>query len=136
MSFKEISAWIVLAAFSFLLWKWAGPLIEAGTLNAEVTAGDMLGFMIAFVVIVVIAHVVLAILSPRNADAPEDERDRKIELFASRAGGFVLGGATLVALALAVRDGAGLLANVLFIGLVASEIAKNFWQVILYRRGA
>jgi uncharacterized membrane protein len=135
MAFKEKSAWIVLAALIWIFGGYAWSLYQAGSFGAGTTA-VMFGAMIGFVVIVVIAHVVAAIFSPKSADEAEDERDRKIELRAEEIGGLVLGSTVLLALAAALFEGRYLIANILFLGLAASEIVKNLFQVFLYRRSA
>lgn len=134
MSFKEISAWIIFAAFAALFANYAWPLLEARSLDAG-THEKILGFVFAFVILVVVAHVILAIVAPKKANEAEDERDRRIELYAERAGGYALGAAALFGLVIALIEDDRLMANILFLGLVWSEIVKSAWQIILYRRG-
>lgn len=135
MSFKEKSAWIVLIAMLAIFGGYAWSLYEAGDFGAG-TTGTMFGAIIGFVTIVVIAHIIVAIFSAKPGDDQEDERDRRIEREAERIGGFVLGAFALTGLAFALFKGNYLIANILFLGLAASEIVKNAWQVALYRRGA
>ncbi len=135
MSFKEKSAWIVLAAMLWIFGGYAWALYQAGSFGAG-TTGMMFGTIIGFIIVVVVGHIVVAIFSAKPGDDAEDERDRLIELKADSLSGYVLGAAALGALALALFEGAYLIANVLFLGLAASEIIKNGWQVALYRRGA
>lgn len=135
MSFKEKSAWIVLIAMLAIFGRYAWSLYEAGDFGAG-TTGAMFGTIIGFVILVVIAHIVVAIFSARPGDDHEDERDRLIELKADSLSGYALGAAALTALAFALFEGDYLIANILFLGLAASEIIKNAWQVMLYRKGA
>ncbi len=135
MSFKEKSAWIVLVAMLWIFGGYTWSLYKAGSFGAG-TTGVMFGTIIGFVILVVIAHIVVAIFSARPGDEQEDERDRLIELKADSLSGYALGAATLTALALALFEGAYLIANILFLGLAGSEIIKNACQVLLYRKGA
>ena len=135
MAFNEKSAWIMLAALVWIFGGYAWSLYQAGSFGAG-TTGVMIASIIGFVVVIVIAHIAAAILSPKSADEDGDERDRNIELRAEEVGGFFLGSATLLSLGVALFQGSYLIANILFLGLAASEIVKNLYQVFLYRRGA
>lgn len=135
MSFREISAWIVLAAMVWVFGSYGLSLREAGSFGAGTTA-MMLGTIIGFVVIVVVAHILVAIFAARTGDEAADERDRRISLRAEEFASYLLGVWVLAALAVALFKGNYLVANILFLGLAASEIAKNAYQVILYRRDA
>ena len=50
---------------------------------------------VGFVVIVVVAHIVIAVLAPRDANARADERERLIGLKATRIGAYVYAGLSL-----------------------------------------
>lgn len=135
MSFKEISAWIVLVAMAWIFGGYAWSLYQQGGFGAGTTE-VMFGAMIGFVVLVVIAHIAVAIFAARSGDEEADERDRLIELKADSLAGYVLGAAVLNGIAFSLINGHYLIANILFLGLAASEIVKNAWQVLLYRRSA
>ncbi|GJL90832.1 hypothetical protein [Hyphococcus sp.] len=135
MSFRELSSWIVLVAMLWVFGSYAFELREAESFGAGTTAA-MFGTIIGFVVIVVIAHILVAIFAARSGDEAADERDRRITLRAEEVAGFVLGAWALGALAVALTQGYYLVANILFLGLAASEIAKNAFEVFLYRRGS
>lgn len=135
MTFKEMSAWIVLAALVVIFGGYAWSLREAGSFGAGATV-MMFASIFTFVGVLVVAHIVVAIISPKSANETEDERDRRIDLRAEEAAGFSLGCAVLFALAVALIEGSYLLANILFLGLAASEIVKKTYQVFLYRLSA
>ena len=135
MAFKEKSAWITLAALIWIFGGYAWSLFEAKSFGAG-TSGVMVASIVGFVVLLVIAHAVAAIVSPKSADAAEDERDRMIDLKAEEMSGIVLGTAAFFALVVALYEGRYLVANILFLGLAASEIVKNLYQIVLYRRSA
>ncbi len=133
MSFKEISTWILLILFAGLAFLYVSPVIETRSFESA-GGGQIFGFIIAFVVLFTIAHIVLAVAAPKTANEAEDERDKRIELYGERAGGFALGAVTLFGLAVALIAENRLFANIFFLGLVWSEIVKALWQVALYRR--
>lgn len=133
MSFKEISAWLVLIIFAWLFVDYALPLFEARNLGV----GDgrtMISSVIIFVVILVIAHIWIGIL--RRKPAEEDERDRAIEARSETFGGLALGAVAMFTLFYALQKGDISYANLMFLGLVFSEIIKRASQVIQYRLGA
>ena len=130
MSFKEFSSWVVLLAVGWLFMDVALPLFEARSFDGD---QGMIGSVIAFIVILVIAHIVIGMI--RRPAQEEDERDHLIELRAERIGGFALGAVIVCGMLLALRTEDFRTANFLFLALIFSEIAKRVWQVILYRRG-
>jgi len=132
MSFQERSAWVVMiamiaAAAGYYLWLAERGGLMGGSVLAIVLAS------ITFIGIAIVGHIVSVVIG--GGDDEEDERDRMIELYGERAGGFALGAAALLGLAMALKEGELLIANLLFFGLVASEIVKNIWRVVLYRSG-
>ena len=131
MSFKEINSWLVLAAIAWLFADFGWPLFEARNLDAD---QNMIGSVIVFIIILVIAHIVVGVIRRRPAEE-EDERDRQIELRAERIGGFALGAVVLSGMFYALHTDNFAAANFLFLALVFSEIAKRVCQVFLYRRG-
>ena len=135
MSYKEKSAWIVLAAIVLIYGGYARALYEAGSFGAGTTA-MMFGAIIGFVVLIVAAHIAAAIFAPKSANEAEDERDRQIELKADEIGGVVLGLVVLIVIGQSLFSGQYMIANILFLGLAGSELIKTLFQVFLYRRSA
>ena len=135
MTFKEISAWIVALAMGFVVLKYVEPLAAARTIEVEGGLG-VIAAVIAFIFIVVLGHIVVGIFAPKKSDEAEDERDRRIELYAEYASGYVLGAVMLGGLAYALVHEDQVYVNIFFLGLVGSEIFKNLCQIVLYRRGA
>ncbi len=132
MSFKEINSWLVLAVFAWLFADFGLPLLEARSLDGD---QGMIGSVIAFIIILVLAHIVVGVVRREPAEE-EDERDRMIDLRAERIGGYALGGVVAAGMFRSLHLGDFQAANFLFLALVFSEIAKRLWQVFLYRRGA
>jgi|GEM_PF-2133600 len=131
MSFKEINSWLVLAVIAWLFFDFGWPLLEARSFDGD---QNMIGSVIAFIIILVIAHIVVGVIRRQPAEE-EDERDRQIELRAEEIGGFALGAVVLGGMFLSLHREDFAAANFLFLALVFSEIAKRVWQVFLYRRG-
>jgi hypothetical protein len=92
--------------------------------------------VIAFAVLMAFSHTFLALLSPSEANNP-DERDRSISHRADQVGGVILGVSVLVVIALAMLEVAHLyIANALLLGLVAAQIASESSKLWLYRRAS
>ena len=140
MSFKEKSSWIVLVGM-LLLFGWYGWNFYQSGGFGEATGGVILGGIIVFIILVVAGHIVVAVLQAiatgkDDIDDSSDERDRSIELRGEQAGGLVLGIAVLATLGFCLISDQYLIASMLFMAMVFSEIVKNAWQVVLYRRSA
>ena len=132
MSFQEKSAWVLIIATAIIGGLFVFGLAEDGGIAAQ---GNIFSAIILFVILVVVMHIAIAILNPKAADT-SDERDRQIERKAEMAGGFTLGGFMLLILAMASISGDWHIANLAFIGLLASELIKGLWQIALYRLSA
>lgn len=143
MSFKDKSSWIVLVGMLALFGWYGWNYHVTGGFDAA-TGGVILGGTIAFIIVVVVGHTVIAILQAiatgqDDIDDSSDERDRSIELRGERAGGLILGIAvlaTLATLAFCLIAEQYVIASMLFMAMVISEIVKNAWQVMLYRLSA
>lgn len=140
MSFHEKSAWLMAAALAMVGAGYAAAVI--GISNelqrlAPPFVGLIIVFTIALAALAAVSHIVIAILAPKDASAPADERDRAVSLRASAWSSYVF--ATGVALAL----GSYLLStngDVLFYGVFAAWVLAQFseyaFQIVLYRRPA
>jgi hypothetical protein len=141
MSFREKSAWITLITLLLisLLWSlhfpWYRPFTLAPDSNPIVFHALVL-CTISFVVIVVIAHVVVAIRAPREASAPADERERLIGLKATRLGAYVYATLSMSSVFL-IHLGANEigLAYFLVASLVIAEIVSCSARIVYHRRG-
>ncbi len=129
MNFKEISTWVVLIAYGLVTYSFLGNLSEAGGIS---TKGNILSAVMMFVIITIVAHIIIAIAAPKLKDT-SDERDRDIERKGEVAASFTLGAFVLFILAHSALNENWLIANLAFIGLIASEIVKSTWQIFLYR---
>ena len=139
MPFREKTAWAMAliliggAAFYFYM-------VVSATRALGQTAPPLIGFVIAYVVVIVIASIVLmtilAATSPREADAPADEREKIIANKAGNWAGYVMVVPALGALwHYAVNMDGNMLFHLVFLSLMLSQIAEYVFQIVLYRRG-
>jgi cytochrome b561 len=140
MSFREKTAWamalILIAGAIFYFDKVVRITDAIGR-----TAPPIIGLVIAYVVVIVIASVMamiaLSVFSPREADAPADEREERILDKAGHWSGYVLAVPLLGALwHFAVNGDGNMLFHLIFLALMLGQIAEYTFQIILFRRGA
>ena len=139
MSFREKTAWISLVSmagiYGFYFWSVAGAGFHAAHHPAPVEGGRLLGTIIALVVVQVALITVAAIFAPRDAQQPRDERERLIELRATRIA--YSGLATAVVFACffgAMNPPIVFNTNALLFILVACEILRSASQIVQYWR--
>jgi hypothetical protein len=91
---------------------------------------------ITFVVIVVVAHVVVAVRAPREANARADEREQLIGLKATRLAAYVYAALSLSSIFL-IHLGANEigLAYFLLVSFVIAELINYAARIIYHRRG-
>ncbi len=138
MSFREKSAWIALVTYGavfggyfFLLWQnWADSY------GRFLSIGLLVGAVLALVVIAATLTIVAALLNPKEANAPADEREMLIDLKAERTASYTLTvGVIMLIGALLLGWNAHLVANLLLASMVVSELVKATTQIVYYRRG-
>jgi hypothetical protein len=136
MSFREKSAWIALIttlAVYGIYFARVAPLL--GGTHEDGFLGPLCTSVFVLVVLQVGLHVGAAVLAPRDAGAPRDERDRLIDLRATRVGFYVAQTGAFAAVAsVVVRPDAWVMANLVLISMVAAEIARAGVTVADYRR--
>jgi hypothetical protein len=140
MSFREKSAWITLITLVVLTLFYITHLPPVWMLNPP--GGWMLHTLAigvgAFVVIEIVAHVIVAIRSPRDAQAPRDERERLIALKATRIAASVYAILSLGSVFVAIHLGANELGvfYCVFLSFILAEIVNYAARIVYYRRGA
>ena len=136
MSFREKTAWISLFSISSIYFLYFWSVIRQHE-HGAVHIGGLLETVIALVVVQTVLTIAVAIFSPKEANAPMDEREKLIELRATR---FAYAGlATGIALACffgAFHPPIVFNTNSLLFILVTAEIMRCGSQIIQYRRGA
>jgi hypothetical protein len=136
MPFREKSAWISLLSIAGIYGIYFWSVIHAGP-RAGIHSGTLLGTIIALVVVQVALTIGAAMAAPKEAQAPRDEREKLIELKATRLA--YSGLATSVALACffgAFDPPIVFNTNALLFILVTAELLRSGCQIIQYRRGA
>jgi len=137
MSFREKSAWITLTSILivFLLYFTHVPRLfdpDPGEWQLFVI-GVCIG---AFVVIEVIAHIVLYVRFPKDARTPKDERERLIDLRATRLGAYVYVAGTFLAILTPHHGASGFAVGVfVLLAFVVAEVVNYGARIIYYRRG-
>src|SRR5271167_4031409 len=84
MPFREKSAWISLVSMSGIYGLYFWSVIHARPQSGHVHFGSLLGTIIALVVVQVVLTIGVAIAAPKEAQAPRDEREKLIDLKATR----------------------------------------------------
>jgi hypothetical protein len=137
-SFREKSAalmlllWLAATAFYLIQmepWTWSLHYVHAPLKPLVV---------VTFAIIVgsIIVQTVLALRSPGEAQAPADERERRILDRAAAWGGWILGFLAITSMLHYLQHKHGdLLFHTLFLSLLLAEIAEQAIRIVLFRRG-
>ncbi len=139
MSFREKSAWITLITLIVLTLFYLTHLPPAWLL--EPPGGFMFHVLTigvaAFVVIEIVAHVIVAIRAPRDAQAPRDERERLIALKATSIAAYVYAVLSLGSGFTLVHLGASAIGVCfgVFLSFIVAEIVNYAARIVYYRRG-
>lgn len=153
MAFREKTLWVSLAATLFV-WGWYfadfARALASGHVDVAAATGGFVRAVILLVAIQVVTTIVLAILSPREANAPTDAREREFAAAAARPA-YALLSFLLVLMMLATpvlvptgaawlggnpaTVGAMLVANAILLALVLAECVNAGGQIVRYRRG-
>lgn len=139
MSFREKSAWAMALILIGGAIFYFDKVVSLSRATGE-TAPPIIGFVIAYVVLIVIASIiimsVLAVSAGKEADVPADEREKIIADRAGNWSGYVLVIPALGALwHYTVHSDGNMLFHLVFLGLMLSQISEYMFQIFLYRRG-
>ena len=137
MSFREKSTWIsfvLLLAISIPFF-YQFVRIESGSMSSEGSFHLFLALVIVFIVGEILLHAIIAMQSPRDARAPKDERERLIDLKATRAAFFVLmTGALLVIVMVHFPVDRLEILQALLLSVVVAELTMLGARIVYYRR--
>ena len=158
LSFKEksiLGTLVLVLVVSFFYFSRVVEMLAAGTVDLAALGGLAVSLIVFFIIVEIVFHSAIALWSPQDAEAGEDERDRLIELKGERVGGLLLGlGVAFTVGHIALNGLFGSLAgseprlaalmstspfvtaNLLLFSLTVSEIGKYLSQLLYYRRGA
>jgi hypothetical protein len=132
LSFREKTAWISLLSLSGIYAWYFWSAFGSGS-----RFGGLLAAIVALVIVQTVLTVAVAVAAPREAKAPRDERDRLIDLRATRFAYAVLAGCVACACFFGGFNPPVIFnANALLFFLVIAEILRSGCQIIQYRRAA
>jgi hypothetical protein len=137
MSFREKSAWIsfISIALVFGIYFVRIHLFPGGWLRGK-PVQLFLVLVAALVALEVALHVAIATQSPREARTPKDERERLIDLKATRlAFPVLLVGAFSTIGSLHLNFDRVDMARVMLSAIVAAELTRFAAQIVYHRRG-
>ena len=135
-SFEEKSIWISLLTISLIFGYYFVRIVQMVSQD-DINVAQSIVLIISVIVMVIIVEVVFHIIIALK-DRPEalDERDRMIELKATRNAYFVLVfGIFLPMAGIAAQVRPFIVAHVIMFIFVLSEITKFLTQLFYYRRG-
>ena len=135
-SFHEKSIWISLATISLIFGYYFVRVFKMASQD-QINVVESIVLLISVIVMVIIVEVVFhIILALRTRPEAQDERDRLIELKATRNAYFVLVfGIFLPIACIAASVRPFIVAHVIMFIFVLSEIAQFLSQLFYYRRG-
>jgi len=139
MSFREKSAWISLLAY-LAIYGFYFAHVASALARGDADGGRFLGLLsqsvVLFVLVTVVLTIIIAIGASRDAQTPEDEREKLIKLKANSAAGYVLATGVVLTIGALYFDATSFLViNLLFFVLVAFEVFKIAAQLVLTHRG-
>ena len=153
MSFREKIAWVSVV-LTLLVWgSYFATLMQRvaqGNLDGGKLAGMFIGSVITLIILQIVFSIAAALITPREADAPPDERDQLIAAKANSSAFMVLNVCVLcvagigpfVAMMSGVRlandasaNASLLMANGILLSVVIAELVKSGGVIFRYRSG-
>ena len=134
MSFKEKSAW-AMGAIMVATGVFYANLVAAAP-QAPVI-GPLIPYVLVVIVLSIVAQVILAISSPREAEARADERERSVIDRAGHLSGIVLGFGVISAVIMYIAGWSPtMLVHAIVGSLIVSAIVEYALQIFYFRRAA
>lgn len=136
MSFRERSAWLMALLMTAAgLYYWY--IVRGASHVLGETAPPTVVIALVFLVVVgsIIAQIVLAVLSPNEAYAPADERERLVQQRAGNWSGIVLAICAVSSLGhFMIHSDGNMLFHLVMASLIVAQIADYSIQIVLVRR--
>jgi hypothetical protein len=139
MSFREKSAWVsfVTILAVFIPFFWNSYRQYQGAISGRDAVSTAFTLLATFVVLEILLHVALAIRAPKEARSPRDERERLIDLRATRVGFYVLLVGALASVGTVhLTSRAWVIQQVVLLAVVLAELVRFGGQIVLFRRDA
>jgi len=135
MSFKEKSSWVM--CVSVIL----GALFYAYALTSSLKNGEAIqlkSITIIYILIIVLAsiigHIIAALTKLKEAEAPEDERDKIVSIQSNSMSSYVLGFGVITGMILYLVIGNGdVLFHFILTSLTLSTIIGYIFRIYFYR---
>lgn len=139
MSFREKSAWITLitlVVLTVIFLLHIPPPYSLAPAPNPFLFGVLVRAIILFVIVVTVAHIVVAVRAPKEAQAPKDERERLIALRATAVSAYVYAILSLSSIFTIHHGTNGIgVAYLVFFSFIIAEIVNYALRVFYYRRG-
>ena len=139
MSYREMSSWVMGALTAALGLHYLSTYLDAaqGAGGAPPAAATFIPYVIVVVAASITAQIVLAILAPKRADTPPDERERPLLDRAGHWAGVIQAVLAVTALVTFMhREDGALLFHMIVGGLILAQVAEYALQIILLRWGS
>lgn len=138
-TFRENSLWAsTITTIIIFSWYFTKVFIALGDPNFEQNylIGLFVGVMVLVTIIQIVMQTLLAATSRKEAGRKDDERERMIELKATRVSHYILVlGVWVTVLGIFFKPTALVMGNTILFFFVLSEIVGYVIQLIQYRRG-
>ena len=139
MSFSEKSAWITLISVLLTFGAYYGSL-GLGLINPVSIRAFHFGLIsiLALIALQVALHVVAALMNPKDARTPRDEREKMIQARSHTFGYYVMMVGMLVIVVLTHVPATSFMTTVYFgvLTMVIAALSVAIAQIIMFRRGA
>jgi hypothetical protein len=137
MSFREKTAWISMATMLGIYGSYFWRLYRSGARITSEQTGGLLGTVIAIAIIQTVLMIGVSVMTPKEAQAPRDEREKLIDMRATRFAYAVLAGSVACACFFGgFHPPIVFSTNVLLFILVVAEVLRSGCQIVQYRRSA
>lgn len=138
MSFREKSAWTMAVVTALAGLVYLNLALAAGRELGGIppALGPFLPYVFLMIIASIVAQVALALVQPKEAERPADERERPILAVAGNWSGVILGIGVVTALLTYLYYGSGdLLFHMALGSLILSQLSEFVFQILLFRRG-
>jgi hypothetical protein len=140
MSFRENGSWIsfvvILVAFGAYFVSISGDLSASASTNHVPALAGLFSVITAVTLVEVVAHTLVALRSPAEAQAGRDEREKAIVLKATRPAFYVLMSGVWLALgAVVLGGGIWIVVQATLFAVWVAELRRFGTEIYYYRRG-
>ena len=137
MSFQEKSAWVMSLALllggAFYFGVVMSMSLELGQL-ARPLLPLVAVYSVILIIVSILGHILVASLAPRDANAPLDERERRIFDRAGHVSGYVFGSGVVISLGLYLLSYSGdVFFYSIFASLMIGQLTEYALRIYLYR---